>query len=36
MDEYRILVRKPVGKCPFGRERRWEENIKMCFREMGI
>jgi hypothetical protein len=27
-DAYRILVGKPVGKCPLGRERRWEDNIK--------
>jgi len=28
--EYRVLVRKPVGKRPFGRPRcRWKNNIKI-------
>jgi hypothetical protein len=27
---YRILVRKPLRKCPLGRlRRRWEDDIKM-------
>lgn len=31
----RILVRKPPGKCPLGRPRRWEGNInKMSLKEM--
>jgi hypothetical protein len=30
---YRILVRKPEGKRPLGRPRRWrEDNIKMDLR----
>jgi hypothetical protein len=30
------LVEKPEGKKPFGRpKRRWEENIKLDFREVG-
>ena len=34
--EYRLLVRKPEGKNPLGRpRRRWEDNIKMDFQEMG-
>jgi hypothetical protein len=33
---YRILVGKPEGKRPLGRpRRRWVENIKLDFREMG-
>ena len=33
---YRVLVRKPEGKRPFGRPRdRWEDNIKMDLREVG-
>jgi len=29
-DVYRVLVRKPEGKRPFGRSRRrWEDNSKM-------
>ena len=40
MDEstnaYRVLVGKPEGKRPLGRPRcRWEDNIKMDFREVG-
>jgi hypothetical protein len=32
---YRILVGKPEGKKPLGRPgRRWEDNIKMDFREI--
>jgi hypothetical protein len=31
------LVGKPEGKRPLGRSRRrWEDNIKMNFREIGI
>jgi hypothetical protein len=34
---YRVLVGKPEGKRPLGRPRhRWEDNIKMGLREMGI
>jgi hypothetical protein len=34
---YRILVARPEGKRPLGRpRRRWEDNIKMDFREIGI
>jgi len=33
---YRVLVGKPEGKRPLGRHRhRWEDNIKMDFREVG-
>jgi hypothetical protein len=33
---YRILVEKPDGKRPLGRQRRrWVENIKMDLREIG-
>jgi hypothetical protein len=33
---YRILVGKPEGKRPLGRpRRRWVDNIKMDFREVG-
>jgi hypothetical protein len=31
-----VLVRKPEGKMPLGRpRRRWEENIKKYFQEVG-
>jgi hypothetical protein len=34
---YWILVRRPKGKRPLGRLRcRWEDNIKMDLREIGI
>jgi hypothetical protein len=34
---YRVLVGRPEGKTPLGRpRRRWEDNIKMDFRETGI
>jgi hypothetical protein len=34
---YRVLVRMPEGKRPLGRpRRRWEDNIKMDLREIGI
>jgi hypothetical protein len=34
---YRALVGKPEGKRPLGRpRRRWEDNIKMDLREIGI
>jgi len=34
--EYRVLVRKPVGKRPLGRpRRRWEYIIKMDLQEVG-
>jgi hypothetical protein len=33
---YRVLVGKPEGMSPLGRLRhRWEDNIKMDFREVG-
>ena len=33
---HRILVGKPEGKRPLGRSRRrWENNIKMDFQEVG-
>jgi hypothetical protein len=36
-NSYRILVGKPEGKRPLGRpRRRWEDNIKMDFREIGL
>jgi hypothetical protein len=34
---YRVLVGRPEGKSPLGRPRhRWENNIKMDLREIGI
>jgi hypothetical protein len=34
---YRFLVGRPEGKRPLGRRRRrWEDNIKMDLRELGI
>jgi hypothetical protein len=34
---YRVLVGRPEVKRPLGRPRlRWEDNIKLDFREMGI
>jgi hypothetical protein len=34
---YRVLVGKPEGKRPLGRStRRWEDNIKLDLREIGI
>jgi hypothetical protein len=36
-DVYRVLVRRPEGKRPLGRPRhRWEDNIKLDLREIGI
>ena len=33
---HRVLVGKPEGKKPMGRpRRRWEDNIKMDFQEVG-
>ena len=33
---YRVIVGKPEGKRPLGRpRRRWEDNIRMHFREVG-
>jgi hypothetical protein len=33
---YRVFVGKPEGRRPLGRpRRRWEDNIKMDFREVG-
>jgi hypothetical protein len=34
---YRVLVGRPKGKRPLGRpRRRWEDNIDLDFREIGI
>jgi hypothetical protein len=34
---YRVLVRRPEGKRRLGKpRRRWEDNIKMDLREIGI
>jgi hypothetical protein len=34
---YRVLFGRPEGKRPLGRpRRRWEDNIKMDIREIGI
>jgi hypothetical protein len=34
---YRVLVGRPEGERPLGRPgRRWEDNIKLDFREIGI
>jgi hypothetical protein len=34
---YNILVGRPEGRRPFGRPRcRWEDNIKVDFREIGF
>jgi hypothetical protein len=34
---HRVLVGRPKGKRPLGRPRyRWEDNIKMDLREIGI
>jgi hypothetical protein len=34
---YRVLIGKPKGKRPLGRPRhRWEDNIKLDLREIGI
>jgi hypothetical protein len=34
---YRVLVRRPKCRRPLGRPRlRWEDNIKMDLREIGI
>jgi hypothetical protein len=34
---YRVLVGKPEGKRPLARLwRRWENNIRMDFREVGL
>jgi hypothetical protein len=36
-DVYRVFVGRPEGKRPLGRpRRRWEDNIKMDLRELGI
>jgi len=33
---YRVLVRKPEGRGPFGRPwSRWEDNFKMNLQEVG-
>ena len=34
---FKILIGKPTGKTPLGRPRsRWEDNIRMDFKEIGI
>jgi hypothetical protein len=34
---YRVLVVRPVGRRPLGRpRRRWEDNIKLDLRDIGI
>jgi hypothetical protein len=34
---YRVLFARPEGKRPLGRpRRRWEDNIKLDLREIGI
>ena len=34
---FKILAGTPAGKRPFGRSmRRWEDNIRMDFKEIGI
>jgi hypothetical protein len=34
---HRVLVGKPEGKRPLGRpRRRWEDNIKMDYQEIGV
>jgi hypothetical protein len=34
-DIYNVLVGKPEGKRPLGRHRRrWNENMKICLKEM--
>jgi hypothetical protein len=36
-DVYRVLVGRPEGKRPLGRpKRKWEDNIKMDLKEIGI
>jgi hypothetical protein len=36
-DVYRVLVGRPEGKRQLGKQRRrWEDNIKMDLREIGI
>jgi hypothetical protein len=36
-DVYRVLVGNPEGKRPLGRpRRRWEDNIKLNLRKIGI
>jgi len=32
---YRILVRKPPGKQPLGKGRKWDYNTKMDLQEVG-
>jgi hypothetical protein len=34
---FKIFTGTPIGKRPFGRpRRRWEDNIRMDFKEIGI
>ena len=36
-DAFKILTVKPTGKRPLGRpRRRWEDNIRMYFKRIGI
>ena len=36
MSVFKILIGKPTGKRPLGRRRRWEVNIGLDFKEIGI
>jgi hypothetical protein len=37
MNVFKILIGKPTGNIPLGRpRRRWENNIRMDLKEMGI
>ena len=37
MEEGKILTGKPTGKRSLGMSRRrWEDNIRMCLKEIGI
>ena len=36
-NDFKILTGRPIGKRPLGRpRRRWEENIRMDLKEIGI
>jgi hypothetical protein len=35
-DVHRVLIGRPEGKRSLGRPCRWEDNIKMDLREIGI
>jgi hypothetical protein len=34
MNAHRIFVRKPLGRRPLGRSKRWEKNMNMDLREV--